>query len=261
MIREVVKINETLCDGCGLCIPGCHEGALQVIDGKARLIGDLMCDGLGACLGHCPQGAITIEKREAEAYNESKVMEIIDEIHEDQPKVRTHTNLSHKPAVHPVNEHHPGVGGCPGSAAISFEPKKAGVAAPTVELPSELRHWPVQLHLVNPAAPYYRDADVVIAADCTAFALGDFHSRFLKGKSLAIACPKLDSRLEMYVEKITRMIDEARINTLTVIIMEVPCCEGLLQMTKAAAANAKRKVPIKMVVVGLEGNVLREEWG
>jgi ferredoxin len=305
MVREMVKIDESLCDGCGLCVPGCHEGALQVIDGKARLISDLMCDGLGACLGECPQGAITIEKREAEPYNETKVMDImvgrgmntviahlnhlkehnetvylregvrylldhepeisfpvqdiINKIHEDEPKARTHTKLGHKPDMHHARLHYAG-GSCPGSQAISFESRTVTKPARTGEQSSELRHWPVQLHLVNPVAPCYRDADVVIAADCTAFAMGDFHSRFLKGKSLAIACPKLDSNMEIYREKITRMIDEARVNTLTVMIMQVPCCGGLLQIVKSAVAVAQRKVPVKVVVAGLEGNVLNEEW-
>jgi NAD-dependent dihydropyrimidine dehydrogenase PreA subunit len=302
MIREVVKINEELCDGCGLCIPGCHEGALQIIDGKARLISDLMCDGLGACLGYCPQGAITIEKREAEPYNETRVMEgmaekgkntviahlnhlkehnetaylregvkylldhevgitfkvqeVIDEIHGDQPKVRSHINLG----MHPVSEHHHGGGGCPGSRAVSFEPKTTIGSAAGIEQTGELRHWPVQLHLVNPAAPYYRNADVVIAADCSAFAVGDFHARYLKGKSLAIACPKLDSGLEVYVEKFKRMIDEAQVNTLTVIIMEVPCCSGLLQMVMNAVQAARRKVPVKAIKVSVQGEVMSETW-
>lgn len=305
MMREMVKIDEALCDGCGLCVPGCHEGALQVIDGKARLISDLMCDGLGACLGHCPQGAIAIEKREAEPYSETKVMEVmvvkgmntvvahlnhlkehnekaymregvkylldhegdisfpvqdaINKIHEDEPKVRTHINMGRKPDMHHAHPHYAG-GGCPGSQAVSFEPRASAVMVSTGEQTSELRHWPVQLHLVNPAAPYYRNADVVIAADCTAFAMGDFHSRFLKGKSLAIACPKLDSNTEIYIEKIIRMIDEAQVNTITVMIMQVPCCGGLLQLVKSAVAGAERKVPVKMVIVGLEGNVLKEEW-
>jgi NAD-dependent dihydropyrimidine dehydrogenase PreA subunit len=305
MVREMVKIDEALCNGCGLCVPGCHEGALQVIDGKARLISDLMCDGLGACLGHCPQGAITIDKREAEPYNETKVMEImvgkglntvvahlnhlkehnetaylregvkylldhepeisfpvldaINKIHEDEPKIRAHTKLGHKPDTHHAQPHHP-QGGCPGSQAISFGTRAGSESVHSGEQSSELRHWPVQLHLVNPVAPYYRNADVVIAADCTAFAMGDFHSRFLKGKSLAIACPKLDSNMEIYREKIIRMIDEAQVNTITVMIMQVPCCGGLLQLVKSAVAVTERKVPVKLVVVGLEGNALQEEW-
>ncbi len=288
MVREVVKINEELCDGCGLCVPECHEGALQVIDGKARLISDLMCDGLGACLGHCPLGAITIERREAEPYNEKKVMEMM--VKKGKNTVIAH--LKHlkehgetgflKEGVSYLKEHaafldfNPGEvmsevhgdtlshahhgGGCPGSRAVTFEPKTVAMETNSGSQPSELRHWPVQMHLVNPEAPFFRNSDVLIAADCTAFATGRFHSHFLRGKSLAIACPKLDSDTEIYVEKIRRMIDEAQVNTITVMIMQVPCCMGLLQMVKAAASHARRKVPVKLVVVSIEGEILKEEW-
>jgi NAD-dependent dihydropyrimidine dehydrogenase PreA subunit len=296
MIREVVKIDEELCDGCGLCVPGCHEGALQIIDNKARLISDLMCDGLGACIGHCPQGAITIEKREAEPYNETKVMEIMaakgkntvvahlmhlkehrefDYLKEGIDYLKTRSeNLEFslkdvltavrgdenpenlKPAAHNHGR------GCPGSQTMSFNPKGGLAFAESSETPvlSELRQWPVQLHLVNPNAPYYHNTDVVIAADCTAYAIGDFHRRFMKGKSLAIACPKLDSNLEVYVKKIRVMIEEAHVNTISVIIMKVPCCQGLLQMVQQALQNSSRKVPVKAVVVGIEGEILKEEW-
>lgn len=240
MVREVVKIDEELCDGCGLCIPGCHEGALQLIDGKARLISDLMCDGLGACLGHCPQGAITIEKREAVPYNETKVMS----------EVHGHSE---------GHAHHAG-GGCPGSRTMTFEPKTVVMETESGPGQSELRQWPVQMHLVNPVAPYFKNSDVLIAADCTAFALGGFHRQYLRGKSLAIACPKLDSDMEVYVEKMNRMIDEAKVNTITVMIMQVPCCMGLLQLVKTAASRAQRKVPVKLIVVGMEGEILKEEW-
>ena len=308
MIREVVKIDEELCNGCALCVPGCHEGALQIIDGKARLISDLMCDGLGACIGHCPQGAITIENREAEPYNETKVMEImvtkgkntviahlkhlkehqetgflregvaylrsheqeldfrlqdvVNEVHGNEGHTHEH---SHQHANGHGHQAHGG--GCPGSRTMTIDRPAAtimagtgAVATDTGDLQSELRQWPVQMHLINPQAPYYRNADVVIAADCTAFAMGDFHQRYLKGKSLAIACPKLDSNMEVYVNKITAMIDLANINTITVMIMQVPCCGGLLQIAKTAASAAKRKIPIKLLVVGLEGNIIREEW-
>ena len=240
MVREMVKIDELLCNGCGLCVPGCHEGALQIIDGKARLISDLMCDGLGACIGHCPQGAITIEKREAGAYDEASV-----------------AAMSH--------HHEPG-GGCPGSKAMTIErPVKAvavagAVAEETVSAASELRQWPVQMHLINPQAPYYRNADVLIAADCVAYAMGDFHQHYLKGKSIAIACPKLDVNTDVYLNKITAMIDYAHINTITVMIMQVPCCGGLLQIVNKAVSAAQRKIPVKLMMVSLEGTVIREEW-
>jgi NAD-dependent dihydropyrimidine dehydrogenase PreA subunit len=307
MVREMVKIDEELCNGCGLCVPGCHEGALQIIDGKARLISDLMCDGLGACIGHCPQGAITIEKREAEAYNETSVMEIMvtkgkNTVVAHLKHLKDHQEMAYlKEGVgflrenenklgfnlqeviaevhghgHQVHEHHQQHGhggGCPGSRSMVMErpgadPVRsdshltAGVASASGEVnqPSELRQWPVQLHLVNPQAPYYRQSDLLVAADCTAFALGDFHARYLRGKSLAIACPKLDTNLEVYVNKIAAMIDQAQINTITVMIMQVPCCGGLLQIVKAAVAASPRKVPVKLMVVSIEGAIIREEW-
>jgi len=301
MIREVVKIDEELCDGCALCIPNCHEGALQIIDGKARLISDLMCDGLGACLGHCPQGAITIEEREAEAYDESRVMEIMvgkgentvvahlrhlkehnetGFLREGVQYLKDHENEVEFNIQEVMSQvHHAKVEeeqlacGCAGSEARSFNPQSAAartgaVAAGSLSLDSqiageqksELRQWPVQMHLINPMASYFQQADVVLAADCVAFSLGNFHSRWLQGKSLAIACPKLDSGLDSYVSKIRSLIDEARINTLTVMMMQVPCCGGLLQVVKAASANCERKVPVKAVIVGVEGEILQEEW-
>jgi len=301
MIREVVKIDEELCDGCGECIPNCHEGALQMIDGKARLISDLMCDGLGACLGHCPQGAIEIELREAEPYNETKVMEImvgkgINTVVAHLQHLKEHNETEFlKEGVAYLKAHEDSLDfnvqevmsrvhnakveeeqlacGCPGSEARSFAPRSEAEsgAAPAAgaftmaggvqaDQASELRQWPVQMHLINPAASYFQESDLVIAADCVAFSLGNFHSKWLKGKSLAIACPKLDSGLEEYVSKTKALIDEAKINTLTVMIMQVPCCGGLLQVVKMAAGQASRKVPIKSVIVGVEGEILQEEW-
>ena len=301
MLREVVKIDEELCDGCGECIPNCHEGALQMIDGKARLVSDLMCDGLGACLGHCPQGAITIEKREAEPYNETKVMEIMVEKGENTvvahlQHLKEHNEMEFlKEGVQYLRDHENEVKfninevmnkvhnanveeeqlacGCAGSEARSFNPKSVAVQPGAVVAgsltldnrtmggqQSELRQWPVQMHLINPMASYFQQADVVLAADCVAFSLGDFHSKWLRGKNLAIACPKLDSGLESYVSKIKSLIDDAKINTLTVMMMQVPCCGGLLQMVKAATNQAERNVPVKSVIVGLEGEILEEEW-
>ncbi len=301
MLREVVKIDEELCDGCGECIPNCHEGALQMIDGKARLVSDLMCDGLGACLGHCPQGAITIEKREAEPYNETKVMEIMVEKGENTvvahlQHLKEHNEMEFlKEGVQYLRDHENEVKfninevmnkvhnanveeeqlacGCAGSEARSFNPKSVAVQPGAVVAgsltldnrtmggqQSELRQWPVQMHLINPMASYFQQADVVLAADCVAFSLGDFHSKWLRGKNLAIACPKLDSGLESYVSKIKSLIDDAKINTLTVMMMQVPCCGGLLQMVKAATNQAERNVPVKSVIVGVEGEILEEEW-
>ncbi len=293
MIRDLVKIDENLCNGCGVCIPACSEGALQIIDGKARLISDLMCDGLGACIGHCPMGAIKIEKREAEPYNETKVMEIMVDkgkntvvAHMKHLKDHSETGFlkeavrylrgnagnisfdidevveevhnygradSHKEYLHE--------GGCPGSQARSFEPKGMAVDLEQVNsIQSELRQWPVQMHLINPAASYLKNSDMVLAADCVAYALGDFHSKYLKGKSLAIACPKLDESQDSYLTKLVQLIDNAKINTLTVIIMQVPCCSGLLRLAKVAVSKAERKVPVKAIIVSPEGGIIKEEW-
>jgi len=274
--RKIIEIDEDKCNGCGQCIPNCPEGAMKIIDGKARLISDLFCDGLGACVGHCPMGAIRTVEREAEPYDERKVMENI--IKAGPNTVKAHLkhlkehgefgNLKEAISVlqakgQPTPDMHDEVGGspcggCPGSKTMDFSGSE-GAPEPG-DTSSQLRQWPVQLHLISPLALYYRGKDVVIAADCTAYALGDFHDRLLKGKSLAIACPKLDSEQETYVEKIKSMIDDAKVNTITVAIMQVPCCGGLLHLTKTAASQAKRKIPIKAIVVGIQGDILSEEW-
>lgn len=289
MNRQIVKIDENKCNGCGLCIPNCHEGALQIIDNKARLISDLMCDGLGACLGHCPEDAITIEEREATAYDEFAVIKemipagknlIIAHLQHlkehgeidflnngiqylEQHKDELNFNINEvklKLNIMMTNGNHGSGHGCPGSQTIVFDQKDENKTQENINIKSELRQWPVQMHLVNPMAPYFRNADVVLAADCVAYALGNFHQQYLSGKSLAIACPKLDSSQEIYGQKITAMIDDAKINTLSVMIMEVPCCSGLLQTAQAAAQKATRKIPLKCLVVGLQGNILSEEW-
>ena len=295
MKRQIIQIDEDLCTGCGICIPNCHEGALKIIDGKVRLISDLFCDGLGACIGHCPEGAIELIEREAEAYDERKVMEILstkgkntilahiehlkdhgefvfvnqavqylkennididiksnnDNNTEKMEEIHTHQHHQH---------HHHNGGGCPGSAPRSFDALKP-IDLPMMEdQPSRLTQWPIQLHLINPRAGYFQGADVLMAADCVAFSLGSFHEKYLKGKKLLIACPKLDDGQDVYSEKIKQLVDESKINTLTVMIMEVPCCRGLLQLAKQSASLTSRKIPVKMVLVSIEGNILEEEW-
>ena len=279
MKRKIINIDENLCTGCGLCIPNCPEGAIQILDGKARLMSDLFCDGLGACLRHCPEGAITIEEREAEPYDERKVMEKI--IKHGPETVKAHldhladhgekellaivkdvlaakgmTAGDNKPIEH--HAHHSHGGGCPGSVEMRF--KKTAASEPSTEAASELTQWPVQLHLISPLSPAFKGQDVVLAADCAAYAYGGFHQRFLKGRALAIACPKLDEGQDVYLEKLTALIDQAQINTLTVVIMEVPCCGGLLRLAQEASSRAKRKIPIKSVVISRQGEVLSEEW-
>ena len=252
MKRDILKIDEALCNGCGQCVPNCHEGALQVIDGKVRLVSELMCDGLGACIGHCPEGAITIETREAEPYD------VMSDVH-NHGKVPV-TQPQPQPQIHSQQQHHEG-GGCPGSRTMVIEkPSEHNNNTSQVDQPSELRQWPVQMHLVNPNATYFKSADLLLAADCVAFSMGSFHSKHLKGRSLAIACPKLDQGTDSYVEKLTAMVDIAKVNTITVMMMEVPCCGGLFQMVRTALGNASRKVPVKKIIVGINGEILQEEW-
>lgn len=284
MKRKVIQIDEQKCTGCGDCVTGCAEGALQIIDGKARLISDVLCDGLGACIGVCPEGAIEIIEREAEPYDELKV--VVQMIQQGKNTLVAHMKhlkdhnmhdylkqavgylMEHKTElpfnaeeiireVHFYNPH--GGHGCPGSQTMQF--KKAPSNEITIgEQPSELRQWPVQMHLISPVAPYFQNADVLLAADCVAYTLGNFHSKYLKNKSLAVACPKLDSNQDVYVDKLVRMIDESQINTLTVMIMEVPCCGGLLRLVQMALSQTERKVPVKVIKVGVQGDILEDKW-
>lgn len=295
MKRTIIKIDEALCNGCEACVQGCHEGALQMIDGKARMVSELFCDGLGACIGDCPVGAITLEEREAEPYDEiATIQRMIPKgertiiahlkhlkehgetdylkqgvgylrakgIQIDFAQVHNHGGAGcASKAAAPAPQQH---SACPGSREMSFgapKPAASGFTMATASSSaSQLRQWPVQLHLLNPEAAYFRGADVVLAADCVAFSFADFHNRFLTGKTLAIACPKLDTNKEAYVEKLKAMILRSEINTLTVIIMEVPCCGGLLGLAQKAVTEAGRKIPLKLVVIGIKGDVLKEEW-
>ncbi len=275
MKRKIINIDQEKCTGCSACIPNCPEGAIQMIDGKARLVSDLFCDGLGACLGHCPEGAIMIEEREAEPYDERKVMTNI--VRQGPNTIKAHLThlrehgetgyleqalafLSEQGIPAPAGTEpssHGGHAGCPGTRTHDFDPKQQPNAAGPRG--SSLAHWPVQLHLISPMAPAYQGKDVLLAADCVAFALGNFHD-YLRGKALAIACPKLDEDQEVYLEKLTALIDHAKINTLQVMIMQVPCCRGLLALAQKAAAAASRKVPVKCTVVGIQGEILNEAW-
>ena len=278
--RKIIKIDEEKCNGCGVCIPNCPEGALQVIDDKARLISDIFCDGLGACIGHCPQEAITTEEREAEEYDEKKTMENIvkagkntiiahlnhlkdhgemgyyNEALEVLEEKGIEVNLDGKPADKCANQPQ----GCPGARVIDFSDEKESNIEESGTRNCQLRQWPIQFHLVPPNAPYFQGEDVLLVADCVAYSLADFHKDYLKDKSIAIACPKLDSNQDIYEEKLAALIDDAKINTLTVITMEVPCCSGLLNLAKNASEKASRKIPIKSIVVGIKGKILKEEW-
>jgi NAD-dependent dihydropyrimidine dehydrogenase PreA subunit len=276
MKRKIIRIDHEKCTGCGLCITDCPEGALQLIDGKARLVGDLLCDGLGACLSACPEDAIFIEEREAEPYDELKVLQNIipqgrNVIQAHVTHLRNHGQTEYlQQALSYLREHATPVDlasaaagpstvarQCPGSQTLAFpSAQEAGDDSRTH--PSQLTHWPIQLHLISPSAPHYQDSDLVLAADCVAYSVADFHKDHLKGRTLAIACPKLDSNQEVYGEKLTALIDQARVRSIKVLIMQVPCCSGLLRHVVEAAGRAKRQVPIHCVVVGLQGEILRE---
>ena len=229
MLREVVIIDEELCDGCGLCIPACHEGALKIVDGKARLISDHLCDGLGDCLGHCPQGAIRVEQREAEAFDEEAVA------------ARKQTPSS------------PCAGSCPGSRLAQFKP--AAAATTGVDQPSALTQWPVQLHLLPPHAPMLRGARLLVAADCVPIAYADFHQKLLRDHSVVIACPKLDDT-SGYLEKLTEMIRVNDLAEITIAYMEVPCCAGIVQLVLNARQLAGSNVQVNTVLISVQGSVI-----
>jgi ferredoxin len=260
--RKIIEIDRDLCNGCGLCTTACAEGALVLDEeNKAVLAKEIYCDGLGACLDVCPTDALKIVERESKDYDPQAAYKHV-------LKTRGEEAAKH---VHGVEEHHPGqavaspvngptqkrtplMGGCPGSAACEIPPTVEAGEGPekTISAASELRQWPIQLHLVSPYAPYFKGSDLLIAADCTAFALGSFHPDFLKAKRLVIACPKLDET-EGYVEKLAELIKQNDLRSLTVAIMTVPCCSGLLRIVERAVEMSGMKIEIQKRVIHIDG--------
>lgn len=224
MIRTVIEINEEKCNGCGLCAKACHEGAIGMVNGKAKLLRDDYCDGLGDCLPACPTGAITFVKREAAAY--------------DAAAVRQHLQQR-------------GASGCPGSRASVLQTTSAQVGG--TEMPSQLRQWPVQIKLAPVQAPYFDGAHLLIAADCAAYAHGDFHRAFIQGKITLIGCPKLDG--VDYAEKLTEILHQNEICSVTVVRMEVPCCGGLEQAVRRSLAQCGKDISLQVVTLGIDGQV------
>ena len=238
LLRKIIKIDEEKCNGCGACVPACVEGALQIIDGKAKLISEQYCDGLGACLGECPQGAITIEEREAEEFNEEVVEQ---HLHSKEPAQVT----DELPC------------GCPSATVTQFERRTSNEISATeiaeVTVESRLTHWPVQLTLVPPAAPFLQGADLLLAADCVPFAYPSFHQEFLQDHALVVACPKLDD-FGAHLSKLTQILQHAEPKSLTVVHMEVPCCFGLVHMAKQAILASGKDIPFKEITIGIKGD-------
>ena len=233
VMRNIVKIDEEKCDGCGQCVNACAEGAIEIIDGKAKMVSEVYCDGLGACIGHCPQDAITVEQREADEFDEEA----------------TKAHLAEKKSLQQQSDFV-----CPGMMTKNLRDKAEPTESGSVSVPSQLSHWPVQLKLVSPQGPYFANADLLLVADCVPFAMGDFHNRFLKGRSIAVGCPKLDDS-QFYIEKLAEIIRINGLNSLTVIHMEVPCCFGLTHIAREAIARSGIELAFKDVTVSLQGNV------
>lgn len=283
MRRKIIKIDDDKCTGCGLCIPNCPEGALQLIDGKARLVSDLFCDGLGACIGHCPEDAIAVEEREAEEYDERRVManivkqgenvirahlehlrehgqgEILDEAIQflKERGIEVPPGFSREPGERELAVNCPS---CPGTKAMDFrggEASRGEAERPSAPRRSRLGQWPVQIMLVPPSAPYFRDADLLLAADCVPFAYPSFHEDLLAGKILLVGCPKLDDA-DFYVEKLTEILKRNDIRSVTVAHMEVPCCTGIVRIAEAALAASGKDVPLTAVELGVKGEKLSE---
>jgi ferredoxin len=236
--RKIIRIDEDLCDGCGACVPSCAEGAIEMVDGKARMVAEKYCDGLGACLGECPRGALTMVERIADEFDEEAVEEYL------ATKKKEELGADLVMAC-----------GCPSSQIRTFSPREAGDAVQTSQL-SELSHWPVQIKLVPPTAPFLKGAHLLVAADCAPVAYPNFHRDFLRGKAVMIGCPKFDDVRE-YVEKFTEVFETADIRRITVVDMEVPCCSALPKIVKSAMERAGKSIPLEEVVIGSSGEILK----
>ena len=256
-IRKIIQIEEEKCNGCGLCVPNCAEGAIQIIDGKAKLVKDSYCDGLGACLGHCPMDALHVIERNADEFNEEAAMEFVRKVKGEEHK-QNHAPIQQN-TTQPLPHHHAG-GGCPGSRMMMFgKNEKENTKAATVnnddievKIKPQLRQWPVQLNLVPVNAPYFENADLLITADCVPFAYANYHLELLKGKAVVIGCPKLDD-LEHYVEKLSAIVSNNSIKSITVAHMEVPCCTGIVRAAETALARSGKEIKLNRVRIGING--------
>jgi ferredoxin len=247
--RKIIEINRELCNGCGLCTTACAEGALELdAENKAVLVREIFCDGLGACLDVCPTGALKVVERESGAYNAGAAYKHVLETRGTEAAGRVHGAGPGGPHRAPQ--------GCPGSLAREIPEGPEPESGPAVSGKSRLNQWPIQLHLVSPLAPYFKGSDLLVAADCTAFALGSFHQDLLRGKKLVIACPKLDET-EGYMEKLAEIIRQNGLRSLTVAIMTVPCCSGLERLVRRAVEDSGVALDVKKVVIGIDGAVVQ----
>lgn len=241
--RKIIEIDEELCTGCGQCIISCAEGALEIVDGKAKLVADKYCDGLGACLRECPEGALRVVERDAEDFDEHAVEERLEDLKKQEVA---------QPAM---------ACGCPSAQIRTFTPEKRSTESATgaaQETSSALTHWPVQIRLVPPTAPFLKNADLLVAADCTPVAYPDFHRDFLEGKVVLIGCPKFDD-VQDYVERFAGIFSHASVNSVTVVIMEVPCCGGLPMIVRKGMEIAGKSIPLEQIVISARGEILRRE--
>jgi NAD-dependent dihydropyrimidine dehydrogenase PreA subunit len=270
MKRKIIHIDESLCNGCGLCIPSCPEQAIQLVDTpdgqKARLVKEIFCDGLGACLGNCPTGALTIEEREAEAYDDEATIARIKQVTPEMLETHIQHLQEHADEMQQSSAPQPTQFGCPGARMAQWNEERTDQNEQSVksaqsvvsksEVPqSELRQWPVQLNLVHPGAPYFEEADLVIAADCVPVAYANFHQEFLKGKAIVIGCPKFDDA-QAYLDKLTQIIRLGKPKSITIVNMEVPCCFGLVRIVQLAIEQSGQDVPFKTVTINIKGDKL-----
>ena len=240
MKRKIVHIDEDKCNGCGLCVDACHEGALQMVNGKARLVSDIYCDGLGDCLPACPTGAITIEEREAAPFDEEAVKKRMEEMEEKE-----------SPAASPLPC------GCPGTQARSLARESTPAPHPQqINIRSELRQWPCQLKLVPVNAPYFDNAHLLVAADCTAYAYAGIHQDFMRNRITLIGCPKLD--MVDYTDKLTAILENHEIKSITVLRMTVPCCSGIANAVRNALQKSGKIIPWQVVTISPDGNIIEE---
>jgi len=259
-VRRIIHIDEEKCNGCGLCVPNCAEGAIQIIEGKARLVKDSYCDGLGACLGHCPQDALHIIEREAEDFDEEAVAEALGK------NACRHNQPENKKPDH-AGTHHYGGGGCPGSRMMFFREDSSEKGVTTgvrvssedveIKIRPQLKQWPVQLHLVPVNAPYFENADLLVTADCVPFAYPNYHLDLLKGRAVVVGCPKLDD-IDFYVEKLTEIFENNSIKSITVAHMEVPCCSGIVRAVEIALQQSGKAISVNKVRIGINGEA--QNW-